>query len=185
MKRIILPALVIFSLSINVRAQQQNLPADIQEYYKAKDFLSLYSLKSEREMINVMNLRGKSLAALKNYRLQDIAGLLIAMNNRYYRPLNAKDERSGIDFELILPSVYRITSWNWEGNQITVKIRTYYIGDLYNQALVASYKTGITPENFKGPDYSKISDKFQQEVHYWLLDNGRWTKASVNIVLTK
>ncbi len=181
--RTILIAITILIMKAPAIGQTGALPREISNFYKTKNFLSTYSLKNEREIINASLLRKQDLSTLHNPRLRQIAYLLFSMSKEYYYPEFASLNRSGIPFELIMPSTYKIGNWYKNENHVTVYVNTYILGEMYNRVTVASYKPGRTPDDMDKFDYSKGSAYRYREIHEWSLENGRWVKESVNKVL--
>ena len=184
MKRLLIFFILTLSVQLSGKCQPQTLPDEIQQYYKTKNFISLYSEKSERDLIDCLYLRGEDLPSIQDPRLNRMVHLLFSTWIKYYYPATfVGDKKGNIPPELLLPTFNKVKNWEKDKDHIFITTYTYVLpGDMIHKA-VNSYKLDLTPDNMAQPDLSEDHIIRYQEIHDWTLENGKWVKFPVMKVL--
>lgn len=163
------------------KCQNGVLPPEIQNFYINKNFVSLYSLKSERDLINLFLLRGKTLPEFKSERMSKIVDLIKRLTLDYgpFFKISEEDNMS-LPFELLLPEVYKIYEWEKQDNQIYIWTNTYTIGPVLNDEFIKMYSSDCKAGcKF---DYSKLHFKCR-ELQVWVFENNSWHKNTQKRIL--
>lgn len=87
-------------------------------------------------------------------------------------------------FQLVLPEINQVISWQKNDDYIQVNLYTYSLEPEANAYYVASYSPELVPENYEAVDPSELRYT-SQEVHDWHFCDNRWRKATVNKILLK
>ena len=181
MKKLSILLVALFIFYIPGKSQNHQLPDQILQYYKNKNYLSLYSLKSEREYLNTLYLKGATIGSVKSARLKQIAYLLFTTWNNYYHMVSFNGEKSSIPYELILPTIYSVDHWTQEGNTITVLVKAYTINENLIHELISDWNDTCSPD-------MRIDDQLKDKLTYrykeyqsWTYENGRW-ETGTNLV---
>jgi hypothetical protein len=181
----LLPLLVIpLIIGIKVKAQDAELPADIESFYRDKNFVNTYTLREERITIFTLLTKKEDLSVLQDERLQQSAELLSRLWQKVLPVADNMNAGTMYPFQLVLPEINQVISWQKNDDHIQVNVYTYSIEPEANAYYVASYSPELIPENYKAVDPSELRYT-SQEVHDWYFFDNRWQKATVNKILIK
>ena len=178
MKKLFIFLLVLTVFYIPGKSQSHQLPEQIRQFYKNKNYLSLYSLKSEREFLNTLYLKDANINSVKDKRMKQIAYLLFSTWGNYYHTVSLNGEKSSIPYELILPTLYTVDRWEQEGNTITVSVKAYSVNDNLIHELIGDWNDTFSPD-------TRIDDQLKnkltyryKEYQYWTFEKGQWETGS-------
>ena len=184
MKSLLLILFICLIFCIPGKSQNQQLPEEIQQYYKTKNFICSYTTKSERDYIIGLYLRDQKITDIQDCRVKRIAYLLFSTWLKYFHPVfTANNGKDMMPPELLLPDVYKIYKWERDGNQIWVTVTSYIPGDELIHKIINSYSPDLTPATMKSFDFSKDCMYQYQQVHNWHLVDGHWIKIPLSHVL--
>jgi hypothetical protein len=182
----IMIALLIFPLilGIQVKAQDAGLPADIDSFYRDKNFVNTYTLREERITIFTLLTKKVDLSAMEDERLQKSAELLRGLMQKILPVGDNMNAGTLYPFQLVLPEINQVITWQKYNDHIQVNLYTYSLEPEANAYYVASYSPGLVPENYEAVDLSELRYT-SQEIHDWHFLDNRWQKATVNMILVK
>jgi hypothetical protein len=181
----ILISLLFFPLILGVKAtaQDQDLPADIESFYRDKNFVNTYTMREERVTIFTLLAKNKDLSALDDERLQKAIKLLKGLVQKIYPVSDNMNSLANYPFQLVLPEISQVMNWKGSDDHIQVSLYTYALEPEANTYYVASYKPDLDPENYNPPDLT--FRYMNQEIHDWFYTGAKWQKATVNKILVK
>ena len=169
---------------LNAAGQDQGLPADIESFYRDKNFVNTYTLREERVTIFTLLQKNTDLSTLKDERMVRAVTLLQNLSEKFIPATDNMHTGSAYPFQLVLPEINQVIEWKRDGNRIQVSLYTYSMEPEQNRYYVASYTPEKEPENTDPVDFSKLRYA-SQEVHDWIDMEDGWHKTSLNKILVK
>ncbi len=166
-----------FIFYTDIWAQTGKLPDEILRFYDDKNFISTYSLKSERDLIIAKLYRDKEIPEIHDERLNRIKELLLDLSgNLLHRPVMPGADN--IPYELIIPEICRIYRWEQNGDRITISVNTFIMGPEDNTKFVSAYSPEKSPAGIDLLDLSRLKF-FSRQIHEWYNENNSWHKSTL------
>ena len=184
MKTLLLVLVILSIPGMKAKAQETDLPVDIESFYRDKNFVNTYTLREERVSIFTLLTKKEDLSVLEDERLQQSAELLRGLMQKILPVADNMNAGTGYPFQLVLPEINKVMSWHIKDDHIQVSLYTYSLEPEANVYYVASYSPELVPENYKAVDLSELRYT-SQEVHDWFYTGNKWQKTTVNKILVK
>ncbi len=175
--KIVLSIFFSFIFCIDIWAQTGKLPDEILQFYNDKNFISTFSLKSERDLIIAKLYREQEIPEIHDERLNRIKELLLDLSGKILHRPNMPGV-TNIPYELIMPEICRIYRWDQHGDRITISVNTFIMGSEDNAKFVSAYSPEKSPAEIDQLDLSRLKF-FSRQIHEWYCENNLWCKSSL------